>query len=410
MDLSKLNKNELITKCKELNITKYSSKNKSELIKLIEDKNLNVDVESINVNKKKYKNENENENKNVDANIDKNIDLESNIESIKKETPKKCNIDIQNIDGIKYLSTIKNNSVDLILTDPPYIISKESGMNDHYNNVKSNQENNIEFIKTEDEWDIYKNENNIEDDEKKNNYMKYGTIYGKKYCVKTDYGSWDNDFTIETLDAYINEYYNKLRKGGTMIIFFDIWKISILKDIMEKYKFKQIRFIEWIKTNPQPRNSKVNYLTNCREIALLGVKDGLPTFNSSYDNGIYNFPLQGGKNRFHPTQKSLLLFEELIKKHSNKGDVVLDTFLGSGTTALACINTDRQFKGCEIDVEYYKKINEILCSSSKDFSSNDKSTTETTTIETTTNDTIKTETTTNDPTTNDATIDTTEIV
>jgi len=47
----------------------------------------------------------------------------------------------------------------------------------------------------------------------------------------------------------------------------------------------------------------VNYLTNCREIALIGVKDGNPTFNSSYDNGIYMFPLQGGKNRFHPTQK-----------------------------------------------------------------------------------------------------------
>ena len=329
MDLSKLNKNELITKCKELNITKYSSKNKAELIKLIE--NVNTDV---------------------------NTDV--NVESIKKEEPKKTKIDIQNIDGIKYLSTIKNNSVDLILTDSPYIISKESGMNDHYNNVKSNEENNIEFIKTEDEWDIYKTENNFENDEKKNNYMKYGTIYGKKYCVKTDYGSWDNDFTINMLDKYISEYYNKLRKGGTMIIFFDIWKISILKDIMEKYNFKQIRFIEWIKTNPQPRNSKVNYLTNCREIALLGVKDGLPTFNSSYDNGIYNFPLQGGKNRFHPTQKSLLLFEELIKKHSNKGDVILDTFLGSGTTAFACIKTERQFKGCEINAEYYNKINEIM--------------------------------------------------
>ena len=129
---------------------------------------------------------------------------------------------------------------------------------------------------------------------------------------------------------------------------------------MEKHKFRQIRFIEWIKTNPQPRNSKVNYLTNCREIALLGVKDGGPTFNSSYDNGIYNFPLQGGKNRFHPTQKSLDLFEALINKHSTEGDTILDTFLGSGTTALACRNTKRKFKGCEISKEYCDKINELL--------------------------------------------------
>ena len=129
---------------------------------------------------------------------------------------------------------------------------------------------------------------------------------------------------------------------------------------MEKYKFKQIRMIEWIKTNPQPRNSKVNYLTNCREIALIGVKNGGPTFNSSYDNGIYMHPLQGGKNRFHPTQKSLALFEELILKHSNENDTVLDTFLGSGTTAIACRNTNRNFKGCEILKEYYDKILEIL--------------------------------------------------
>ena len=130
--------------------------------------------------------------------------------------------------------------------------------------------------------------------------------------------------------------------------------------MMEKIGFKQIRFIEWIKTNPQPLNSSTNYLTNCREIALLGVKKSKPTFNSKYDNAIYRFPLQGGKNRFHPTQKSLALFEELIKKHSNEDDVVLDTFLGSGTTAVASKNTNRKYKGCEISKEYYDKIVTLL--------------------------------------------------
>jgi len=269
-------------------------------------------------------------------------------------------IDIQNIDGLKYLQTIDNNSIDLILTDPPYIISKDSGMNEHYNNVKFNEENHIEYVKSEEEWETYKTENAIDSDLNKEKYMKYGSIYGKKYCVKTDYGSWDSDFTMESLDTFIGEYYKKLKKGGTLIMFFDLWKITNLKDIMEKHKFRQIRFIEWIKTNPQPRNSKVNYLTNCREIALLGVKDGGPTFNSSYDNAIYQFPLQGGKNRFHPTQKSLELFEALINKHSNEGDIVLDTFLGSGTTAIASRNTKRKFKGCEISKEYCDKINELI--------------------------------------------------
>ena len=233
-------------------------------------------------------------------------------------------------------------------------------MNEHYNNVKFNEENDITQVKTEDEWEEYKNENGIEDDINKEKYIKYGSIYGKKYCVKTNYGNWDSDFTLEILEHFICEYYKKLKKGGTLIMFFDLWKITDLKCLLEKYKFKQIRFIEWIKTNPQPRNSKVNYLTNCREIALIGVKEGNPTFNSSYDNGIYKYPLQGGKNRFHPTQKSLVLFEELIKKHSNENDTILDTFLGSGTTAIACKNTKRNFKGCEISKEYYDKILEIL--------------------------------------------------
>jgi len=270
------------------------------------------------------------------------------------------NIDIKNMDGLEYLSTISDNSIDLILTDPPYIISKDSGLNTYYNKVKHNEENHIEFVKTEEEWVNYKTENNLLDDDKKENYMRYGTVYGKKYCVKTYYGDWDSKFTVDILEKFICEYYKKLKTGGTMIIFFDLWKISFLKEIMEKYKFKQIRFIEWIKTNPQPINSSVNYLTNCREIALLGIKGAKPTFNSKYDNGIYMFPLQGGKNRFHPTQKSLPLFEELIKKHSNENDVVLDTFLGGGTTAIACKNTKRQFKGCEISPEFFDKVIKLI--------------------------------------------------
>lgn len=272
-------------------------------------------------------------------------------------------IEIVNTTGEEYLKTIPHNSVDLILTDPPYIISHETGMNKHYNTVAENESKGLEFVKTEEEWEAYKAKHKVKEDakgKKKENYLKYGTMLGKKYCKKTDFGNWDSEFTVETLDTIVGEYYKRLRKGGTVIIFFDLWKITTLKDIMEKHKFKQLRFIEWIKTNPQPLNSKTNYLTNCREIALVGVKGGKPTFNSQYDNAIYQFPMAGGKTRFHPTQKSLPLFEEIIRKHSNEGDVVLDTFLGGGTTAIACKNTNRKCKSCEISTEYYNKVMEIM--------------------------------------------------
>ena len=262
---------------------------------------------------------------------------------------------IKNCDGIELLKQLPDKSIDLVLTDPPYIISRDSGMNKFTEQVK-HIDNQGKDVKTEEEWNGYKLKNKLKDDMYKENYLKYGNTSGKKYGYKTDYGNWDKDFTMEKLEEFIQLYYKKLKKGGTCIIFFDLWKVSYLKEAMEKYKFKQIRFIEWIKTNPVPLNQSVNYLTNSREIALLGVKGGKPTFNSKYDKGIYEYPIQSGKNRFHPTQKNIKLFEDLIKKHSNEEDVVLDTFLGGGTTIIACKNTNRKLIGSEISKEYYDKI------------------------------------------------------
>jgi site-specific DNA-methyltransferase (adenine-specific) len=253
------------------------------------------------------------------------------------------------LDKIK--DTIENKSIDLILTDPPYIISRDSGM-DQFHEFVQNKE---EFVKTEKDWLEYKlkNPSNYSVSQE-DNFLRYGTIYGDKYAVKTKFGSWDDEFTLDILDEYIKLFYEKLVDGGTCVIFFDIWKLSYLKEIMEKYKFKQIRFLEWIKTNPQPRNSKINYLTNCREIALLGIKKSNPTFNSQYDNAIYKYPFPSGKGRIHPTQKSLPLFIDLVKKHSNENDVVLDPFMGSGTACVACIETNRKYIGIERDEKYYQ--------------------------------------------------------
>tara|TARA_R100001129_G_scaffold178869_1_gene155085 strand:- start:1351 stop:2238 length:888 start_codon:yes stop_codon:yes gene_type:complete len=274
-------------------------------------------------------------------------------------------------DGLSFLEGIPDNSVDLVLTDPPYITSRETGMDKWVDHINRQDTEGSENVKTEEDWLTYKTDNewsawmdsgNVPQEKRqkklkelKNNFLKYGSIYGKKYAVKTNYGSWDSEFTMEKLNLFIQHFYRVLRPGGTCIIFFDIWKLSYLKEQLENAKFKQLRFLEWIKTNPQPLNSSRNYLTNCREIALLGVKKGSPTFNSSYDNAIYEFPIQGGKDRFHPTQKSLPLFEELVRKHSNENDLVLDCFSGSGTTAVAAINLNRDFIGCEFSEEYYKK-------------------------------------------------------
>jgi site-specific DNA-methyltransferase (adenine-specific) len=275
---------------------------------------------------------------------------------------------IRNQEGLQFLSGLPDESVDLVLTDPPYITSRDSGMDKWVDHV-AEQDASDALLKTAEEWEALSESMDWDKffgDKKKNldplkkNYLKYGSIYGKKYAVRTNYGKWDSEFTMEDLQLFINHFYRVLKPGGTCIVFFDLWKITPLKDQLESAKFKQIRFIEWLKTNPQPINSKVNYLTNCREIALLGIKKSKPTFNSSYDKAVYEYPIQGGKDRFHPTQKNTKMFEELIEKHSNEGDVVLDPFLGSGTTAVAASATGREFIGCELDEEYYKKAVERI--------------------------------------------------
>ena len=98
-------------------------------------------------------------------------------------------------------------------------------------------------------------------------------------------------------------------------------------------------------------NSKVNYLTNAREIAVTATKGKKPTFHSSHDPGIYKGPTSR-RGRVHPTQKPLWLMKALIEKHSNIGDLVFDPFAGSGTSLVAAKQLGRRYLGCELSPEY----------------------------------------------------------
>lgn len=75
---------------------------------------------------------------------------------------------------------------------------------------------------------------------------------------------------------------------------------------------------------------------------------------TGYPNNILRFPKET-KGVFHPTQKPVALLEYLIKTYTKEGALVLDNCMGSGTTAIACLNTDRKFIGFEMNKEYYSK-------------------------------------------------------
>ena len=169
------------------------------------------------------------------------------------------NFEFTNESCFDLLPRILSNSIDLILIDPPYEISRPT-------NFQSGEETGRDT---------------------------------DRFRISMDFGEWDKNFT--GLEVVIKEAYRILRPGGTMICFYDLWKIETLKKLYDNNKFKQVRFIEWIKTNPVPINSKINYLTNAREVAVSAIKVSKPTFHSSYDNGVYSYAICQDKGRFHPT-------------------------------------------------------------------------------------------------------------
>lgn len=78
--------------------------------------------------------------------------------------------------------------------------------------------------------------------------------------------------------------------------------------------------------------------------------------NLYYPKAILEFSKANNKESgLHPTQKPVALFEYLIKTYTNEGETVLDNCMGSGTTAIACMNTDRNYIGFELDEVYYEK-------------------------------------------------------
>lgn len=121
--------------------------------------------------------------------------------------------------------------------------------------------------------------------------------------------------------------------------------------------------------NPQktmghkPVNSYTKYLEtqNRGEIYNKATKEVSGGGNTDrYPRSVLQFASDKQKLNLHPTQKPLALIEYLVKTYSNEGDIILDNCMGSGTTAVACLNTGRNFIGYETDEYYYNVIHERI--------------------------------------------------
>lgn len=222
-------------------------------------------------------------------------------------------IELNNIyhqDCLEGMKEIDTESVDLLFTDPPYNISMRSGFH----------------------------------------------TMGRQ---GVDFGEWDKGFDQQ---LWLEVACEKIKKGGSAIIFNDYKNIGLMTDTFNKCGLVVKEMLVWKKPAPMPRNRDRLYVTTV-EVALWAVKGKGWTFNrerSNYENAIFDYGTVNSRVRTHPTEKPEGLITEILKIHSNKEDLVLDPFSGSGAICAMACRYDRKFIGFEIEEQYFKSSQERL--------------------------------------------------
>ncbi len=234
---------------------------------------------------------------------------------------KKCVICGDSKDIIK---RIPDNSIDFILTDPPYNIGKHST-------------------------------GNI-------------PLPGRS-ALNNDVAEWDwVDFDPK---EWVDEFIRILKPTGNLFIFTTYNQIGKWYDCLD-HRFDATNFMIWHKTNPAPKIFKAGFLNSCEMIYTCWNKKH--TWNFISQKEMHNFiesPIcmrpERLSNPKHPAQKPVSILKKMIRIASNEGDIVFDPFMGVGSTGVACIQEGRRFIGVEINKEYYaaakKRIDDELIKS-----------------------------------------------
>jgi DNA modification methylase len=216
-----------------------------------------------------------------------------------------------NIDCIEGLKQLEKESIDAVITDPPYNISRETN---------------------------------------------FSTMKGHR-GTSMDYGQWDKNADIT---SFIKELPRVLKVGANVVIF-NCWEnLGDIAKAMRESSIEPKRCLVLSKSNPAPFNRE-RLFVNDVEFAVWGVyknKDWVFNREEKLEKCVINTTVQGKK--LHPTMKDIKVIEKLVRILSKSGGVILDCFMGSGTLALACKNTNRDFIGFEIDKKYCDIANERL--------------------------------------------------
>ena len=248
------------------------------------------------------------------------------------EFDRKNTSNLVNGDCLDILQKIDTSSVHLVLTDPPYNLGQF--MHNRNTNLKKMREN--QFA----------------------------------------YAGWDNlsyDDWLKEMDNFFNESSRILIKGGTLLVFMSIIKVESLIILAEKYGFYYKTTGIWHKTNPMPRNMNLHFVNSTEAWVYFTKNKNTGTFNNNgklvHDFFETSLTTQSEKKYGkHPTQKPIKLMDRLVELLSNEGDIVVDPFMGSGTTGVSCKKLNRNFIGVEQNKEYVEiaklRIKEVSSESS----------------------------------------------
>lgn len=147
-----------------------------------------------------------------------------------------------------------------------------------------------------------------------------------------------------------------------MIVFMSILRVETLVEIANKFGFYYKTTGIWHKTNPMPRNMNLHFVNSNECWIYFTYKTKTRTFNNKGKLVLdyIETSVTTAREKIlgkHPTQKPIILFEHFIRLLSNEGDLVVDPFLGSGSSAIASYRLNRNFIGVELEEKYAKLAN-----------------------------------------------------
>ena len=220
--------------------------------------------------------------------------------------------------SLELLKEIPSDSVDLVVTDPPYKMNHSTG--------------GCTSTGMKDRW--------------KGNIKAGNTVMD--FETNVDFQDW------------IPEVYRVLKDGSHCYIFCNDKNMQELLNAATDIGFKESNILVWIKNNSTPNRY---YMKNLEFVVFLYKGKAKPINNMGSKCAVEVRNING-KDKFHPTEKPVELLKSYILNSSQEGDVVLDCFMGSGSTGVACKETGRDFIGFEIKDNFFeiakKRIEESI--------------------------------------------------